>query len=286
MQRRWAVRLLAMTLAAAGARAIAAPPQRVVSLIPAVTEMLFAMGEGSRLIGVSSYDRYPPEVLRIKPVGGLLDPSAEAILSLKPDLVVVYATQVELKQRLERAGIPFFSYEHRALGDITSTIRAIGKRIESPSRADSLANDIEQRVAMIRASVARLKRPRTMLVFGREPDSLRNIVASGGYGFLHDMLDAAGGDDVFADIKQQSVQVSMEMILARRPEVIVELRYGGSVTSTGAVREMRAWDGLTAVPAVRSRRVHVLVGDEFVVPGPRVVDAIRKLARAIHPEIR
>ena len=283
---RWAVSLLVLTLAIVGARGFAASPRRVVSLIPAVTEMLFAMGEGGRLVGVSSYDRFPAEVSRIKAVGGLLDPSAEAILSLKPDLVVVYATQVELKERLERAGIPFFSYAHRTLSDITSTIRAIGARIESTSRAESLASDMERAIAMTRASVAGLNRPRTMLVFGREPDSLRNIVASGGYGFLHDMLEAAGGDDIFADVKQQSVQVSTEMMLARQPEVIVELRYGGSITSTDVTRETRAWDSLASVPAVKGRRVYVLVGDEFVVPGPRVVDAMRRLARTLHPEIR
>ena len=283
---RWAVSLLVLTLAIVGARGFAASPRRVVSLIPAVTEMLFAMGEGGRLVGVSSYDRFPAEVSRIKAVGGLLDPSAEAILSLRPDLVVVYATQVELKERLERAGIPFFSYAHRTLSDITSTIRAIGARIESTSRAESLASDMERAIAMTRASVAGLNRPRTMLVFGREPDSLRNIVASGGYGFLHDMLEAAGGDDIFADVKQQSVQVSTEMMLARQPEVIVELRYGGSITSTDVTRETRAWDSLASVPAVKGRRVYVLVGDEFVVPGPRVVDAMRRLARTLHPEIR
>jgi iron complex transport system substrate-binding protein len=283
---RWAASLLVLMLAIAGARGFAGSPRRVVSLIPAVTEMLFAMGEGGRLVGVSSYDRFPPEVSRIRAVGGLLDPSAEAILSLKPDLVVLYATQVELKERLERAGVPFFSYEHRTLTDITSTLRAIGARIESKSRADELAIDMERAIDTTRASVAGLKRPRTMLVFGREPDSLRNIAASGGYGFLHDMLEAAGGDDIFADLRQQSVQVSTEMILARQPDVIVELRYGGSITSTDARREIRAWENLASVPAVRAHRVYVLVGDEFVVPGPRVVDAIRRLARTLHPEIR
>ena len=88
-------------------------PYRIVSLIPAVTEMIFAMGEQSRIVGVSTYDRFPPAVEKIDRVGGLLDPNVEKILSLRPDLVIVYATQQELKQRLERAKIPFYSYEHR-----------------------------------------------------------------------------------------------------------------------------------------------------------------------------
>jgi iron complex transport system substrate-binding protein len=262
----------------------ATPPRRIVSLIPAVTEMIFAIGEGQRLVGVTSYDHFPPEVSRIARVGGLLDPDAERILALKPDLVVVYSTQVELKQRLVRAGIGYYSYEHRTLPDIMTTMRAIGARIGAADRANAAATDIERAIDAIRSSLPRAAHPRTMLVFERDPLSLRNIRASGGYGFLHDMLEAAGAQNVFADVKQQSVEVSTEMILARRPDIIIELWYGDSVTTVSVPRQ-QAWNALGAVPAVRDRRVYELVGDEFVVPGPRVVDATRRLARILHPEL-
>jgi iron complex transport system substrate-binding protein len=264
----------------------AAPPQRIVSIIPAVTEMIFAMGEGARVAGVSSFDAFPPEVSRLPRVGALLDPDVERMLSLKPDLVVLYATQSELKQRLDRASIPYYSYEHRALADITSTVRAVGARIGSPGRAEQLAAGIERAIAAVRTSVAQRPRPRTLLVFEREGSSLRNIYATGGYGFLHDMVEAAGGDDVFSDIKRQSVQATTELILSRRPDVIVELRYGDNVKVADIPREMQAWNALASIPAVKNHRVHVLVGDEYVIPGPRVADAIKRLANAIHPEAR
>jgi iron complex transport system substrate-binding protein len=262
----------------------AAPPRRIVSLIPAVTEMLFAIGDGPRLIGVTSYDHFPPEVSRIARVGGLLDPDVERILALKPDLVVVYNTQVELKQRLDRAGIAYYSYEHRALPDITATLRAIGARIGSAGRANAAAAEMERAIGAIRSGLSRAPHPRTMLVFERDRSSLRGIYASGGYGFLHDMLEAAGAQNVFADVKQQSVEVSTEMILARRPDVIIELWYGDSVNALDLPRQQQAWISLASVPAVRNRRVYELAGDEFVVPGPRVVDATRRLARTLHPE--
>jgi iron complex transport system substrate-binding protein len=266
-------------------RAAADPPLRIVSLIPAVTEMIFAMGDGGRMVGVSNYDRFPPEVDRIRKVGGLLDPDVEGIISLKPDLVVVYVTQKELIQRLERARIPYFNYEHRALPDITTTIRAVGTRIGSAARADAVAGEMERSLAAIRASSSPLPHPSTMLVFGRDPSSLRNVNASGGYGFLHDMLEIAGGRNVFGDIKRQSVQASTEMILTRRPEVIIELKYGDSLKAVDAPRELQAWDALASVPAVKNHRVTILVGDDFVVPGPRVVGATRKLAATLHPEV-
>jgi iron complex transport system substrate-binding protein len=261
----------------------AAPPQRIISMIPAVTEMLFAIGDGQRLVGVTSYDRFPPEVARIPRLGGLLDPNVERILALRPDLVVLYNTQVELKQRLDRAGIDYYSYEHRALADITTTLRTIGARIGSAERANAAAAGMEGAIAAIRKSVSGVPRPRTLLVFERDRSSLRNIYASGGYGFLHDMLDAAGGENVFADIKRQSVEVSTEMILARKPDVVIELWYGDLAKDLDLSRQPQVWNAVGSVPAVRTHRVYELAGDEFVVPGPRVVAATRRLAETLHP---
>jgi len=269
--------------AAAPVLAADTPPHRVISLIPAVTEMIFAIGDGSKLVGVSTYDRYPPDVQRIQRVGGLLDPNVEQILSLRPDLVVVYNTQQELKQRLERTHIPYFSYEHRGLADITQTMRAIGARLGSADAANRAASKIESDLEAIRRSVAGLPRPRTLLVFGREPGSLRGITASGGYGFLHDMLLVAGGDDVFGDVKKQSVEASTEMVLARHPDVIIELRYGDTAPVSDTETLVRQWDALPSVPAVSNHRVYVLTGDQFVVPGPRIVQATRELASVLHP---
>ena len=260
-------------------------PERIVSLVPAVTEMIFAMGDGARVAAVSNYDHFPAEVSRLPRVGGLLDPSVERILAAKPDLVIVYATQKELIERLDRARIPYFNYQHKALADIMTTIRSVGARIGSAARADAVAAEMDRALAEIRAKTAGLPHPATLLVFERDPASLRNVYASGGYGFLHDMLEIAGGRNVFAGVKQQAVQASTEMLLASKPDVIIELLYGDRLQPAGIATELRAWDALASVPAVRAHRVSALTGDEFVVPGPRVVEATRKLARAIHPDV-
>ena len=262
-----------------------ARPTRIVSLIPAVTEMIYAMGDGSRVAAVSNFDHFPADVDRLPRVGGLLDPSVERILAIKPDLVIVYATQKELIERLDRAGIPYFSYQHRALADIMTTIRAVGARIGSAARGDAVAAEMDRTLAGIRARTADLPHPATLLVFERDPGSLRNVYASGGYGFLHDMLEIAGGRNVFAGVKQQAVQASTEMLLTSKPDVIVELRYGDSLKNADIARELRAWDALASIPAVRTHRVSVLTGDEFVIPGPRLVEATLKLARVTHPDV-
>jgi iron complex transport system substrate-binding protein len=261
-----------------------APVRRIVSLVPAATEMLFAMGAGDRLVGVSTYDRFPPQVTKIPQVGGLLDPNVERVLSLRADLVIVYSSQTELRRQLERAHLTMFDYTHRGLADVTDTIRSLGRTVGVAARANAAADDIERQLAAIRQRVATRKRPRTLLVFGREPGTLRQVEASGGYGFLHDLLELAGGADVVGDIARESVQMSTEMILARAPEVIIELHYGRSLDQAALESERRVWNALPAIPAVRQERVHLLMGDEFVVPGPRVVLAAERFARTLHPE--
>jgi len=259
-------------------------PRRIISLVPATTEMLFAMGAGDRIAGVSNYDRFPPETARLPKVGGLLDPDVERLLSLKPDLVIVYDTQTDLKRQLERAQVPMFPYAHRGLPDITETMRALGARVGAKPTADAAAARVEQQLAAIGRRVAGRPRPKTLLVFGRELGALRRVTASGGYGFLHDVLELAGGADVLGDLRKQSVDMSAEMILARAPEVIIELHYGDAVKPENFDAERRVWDALPSVPAVRHKRVYLLDGSEFVVPGPRIVLAAERFARTLHPE--
>ena len=258
-------------------------PSRIISVVPAVTEMLFALGAGDRVVGVGSFDKFPPEVAALPRVGALLDPDLERILSLKPDLVVVYGSQADFRRQLERARISTFVYSHAGLADVPTTISELGERIGAAERAKGLVQDIRSRIEAVRQRVAGRPRPRTLIVFGRESLSLRGIYASGGYGFVHDMVTAAGGDNVFADVKQQSVQATSELILARRPDVILELRAEPFATDLQA-RERGVWNTLSSVPAVRAGRVYLVADPRTVVPGPRVGEGVEIIARVLHPE--
>jgi len=260
-----------------------AAPARVISLVPAVSEMLFAIGAGPQVVAVSSFDDYPPEVLKLPRVGALLDPDLERILSLRPDLVIVYESQVDLRRQLERASIPMFVYKHAALADITVTIRQLGARVAREEAAATSTRLIDAKLTEIRTKVAGRPRPKTLLVFGRDALALRGIYASGGFGFLHDMLTAAGGDNVFADVKQQSVQATSELILSRRPDVIIELR-SGSLPVDARRKEIAVWQALSSIPAVRTGRIDILSDPRTVVPGPRVAEGTELIARTLHPE--
>ena len=266
--------------APAGSRADRRPT--VVSLVPAVTEMLFAIGAGPQVVGVGSFDRWPPEVERLPRLGALLDPDVERILRLRPDVVVLHVSQKELLGQMERVGIRTFAHATGGLEDVARNMREIGAMVGRAAEADAAAGAIERRLGGIRERAAGRPRPRTLVVFGHDPGALRAIDASGGIGFLHDLVTLAGGENVFASERREGVRVSTEAIIAAAPEVILDLRYGQETLAEGeAARERGAWNALPAVPAVRTGRVHVLVGDRFVIPGPRLVDAARDIAAAL-----
>jgi iron complex transport system substrate-binding protein len=258
------------------------PAKRVVSLVPALTEMVFAVGAGESVVAVSSYDDYPPQVKSLPRVGALLDPDVERIIALRPDLVLLYGSQTDLMSQLSRASIPYFEYRHGGLANVTATIRAIGARTGRPAAAEAIASGIERRIAGVRQRTAAVAKPRVLLVFGRERGSLRNIYASGGRGFLHELLVAAGGVNVFADVAAESVQASSELILARAPEVIIEIRSTDIPSPRERDAEMNAWRTLGSLPAVRSNRLHLITGRDVGVPGPRVGDSAEEFVRLLH----
>lgn len=260
-----------------------ATPRRIVSLVPALTEMLFAIGAGPQVVGVSSFDQYPADVTALPRVGALLDPDTERILSLKPDLVITYGSQVDLQTQMRRASIATFDYRHGGLDHILITLRQLGTRIGRAAEANTVASGIEARIAAVRSRVAGKTRPRTLLVFSREPRALRNIYVSGGSGFLHDMLVVAGGVDVFDDVKRESVQATTETILARAPEVILEIRPDAIAPGKELDDEIATWSRLASVPAVRNKRIYFITGQQLTVPGPRVTDGIERMAKALHP---
>jgi len=274
--------MVAVLVAATSAQS--QPARRIVSLVPSLTETLFAIGAGSSVVGVGSFDTFPPEVARLPRVGALIDPDVERILSLKPDLVITYGSQTALEAQLARANIRTYSYRHGGVAEVMASIKGVGLASGHAGDADALVNRLNGQLNALRARVKGRARPRTLLVVDRQPGTLREIYASGGTGFLHDMLDAAGGDNVFADVKKESVQPSTETLLARAPQVILEVRAEGLIQPAAVATERNVWAALAALPAVRDGRIQFLSGSHLVVPGPRLVQGAEAFARVLHPD--
>jgi iron complex transport system substrate-binding protein len=258
-------------------------PARIVSLVPSLTEMLFAIGAGPQVVGVSSYDTYPPETKSRPRVGALLDPDVERIFSLRPDLVLTYGSQSTLEAQLARAGIRSFSYRHGGIDVVLGALRRLGAVTGHAAAADRKAEEIEAQLGAIRTKVRARDRPRVMLVFARPPGSLQQLYAAGGAGFLDDMLEIAGAVNVFADVDRESVQPSHETMIGRAPDLILEISGTRTISDADAARSREAWAALASIPAVKSGRIYFLSGDYLVIPGPRLPRAAEAFARAIHP---
>jgi iron complex transport system substrate-binding protein len=246
--------------------------------------MLFAIGAGPQVVAVSSYDDFPPEVQQLPRVGALLDPDLERILSLRPDLVITYGSQTELEAQFARTGIRTFSYRHGGIATVIETLRDLGNVTGQSAGAGRTIREIQGQLDAVRARVKNRPRPRTLLVFERQPKTLQGMYVSGGRGFLQEMLDIAGGANVFADVQRESVQPSHETLLMRAPAVILEVRATGLLAPAEVRQEQGVWSALASIPAVRNGRLHFLNADYLVVPGPRLGLATEVFARALHPD--
>jgi cobalamin transport system substrate-binding protein len=278
----------AVTFAQSNAPAAASQPvaaRRIVSLVPNVTEMLFAVGAGSQVVGVSSYEDFPPETKSLPRVGALLDPDVERIFSLRPDLVIVYGSQTQLEGQLSGAGIRVYPYRHAGVDNILQAIRDVGRLTGHAGDSDRVVRDLQSQLDDVRRRVRGRPRPRTMLVIGRDAAALRGVYASAGVGFLHELLDAAGGDDAFGDITREAAQPANETVIARAPQVIIEMHATEQPAAEVVQRERAVWNALSSVPAVRNNRVYLLYGSYLMAAGPRVGRAAEALARVLHPEV-
>ncbi|HKP86775.1 MAG TPA: cobalamin-binding protein [Blastocatellia bacterium] len=247
-------------------------PQRIVSLAPSVTETLFALGLGDRVVGVTSYCDYPPEAAEKEKVGDTLRPSIERIVALKPDLVVAStASQLEQFVRdLDKVGIPVYVSNPRDLEGVLRSIGMIGDITRAGDRAEGLTGDMRARVNAIESRMAGIKqRPKVLFVLGVEP-----LITVGGASFINEMISRAGGDSVSAGLDAEYPTFSLETAVASRPEVIF-FQAGGE--------KLPEW--LKGTPAARSGRVFHIDDNLLLRPGPRIVDGLEQMASRIHPEL-
>jgi iron complex transport system substrate-binding protein len=265
----------------------AAPPQRIVSTAPSATEMLYALGLGDRVVGVTTYCHYPPEATRKPKIGTYLYPNVETIVSLRPDLVVSEVAGVRRSERLSSLHLNVLEYNDATLAGIYDAIHRIGAAAGVPQRADALCARMRASLNAIRARVASLPRRRVLFLIGRTPGRLEDMIAVGRASYLNELTEIAGGENVFRDSPAAYAKIPLEELLARNPSVIVDM---GEMSETAHLTEaqqravVELWNRYPALAAVREHRVYPVDSDIFVVPGPRVVEAARALAHMLHPE--
>lgn len=252
---------------------------RIVSTAPSITETLFALGLGDEVVGVSNYCHYPPAANTKARVGQLLNPDVEAIVALHPDLVVVEQIPNHLQEQLQHLHIRSLVVAHNTIEDVLESDEKIARAAGEPAAGIRLNKSIEDSLGQVRTRTARLSKLKAVFVVGHSPGKLAGIFVAGKKTYLSELLQIAGAENVFDDAKALYPQVSLEEILSRNPDVIVEMAEPQKKEDL-----LRLWARESNLRAVQMHHVFTVPSELFVVPSPRVTEAARYLAHVLHPE--
>jgi len=263
-------------LAWSGNAASESIPRRIVSLAPSITETVFALGFGNRLVGVTSHCDYPAEAKRLPKIGDFMSPSLEVIAAKQPDLVigVTGATDPARAREIERLGIKITLVSVSSVSEILSSFKRIAALLGDPDAGATLVEKITAQFGKVKRRIAPAPRRSTLLAVG-----LRPLVAVGGKNFLDELITLAGGENIAGNASQPWLNLPDEYVVAKAPQVIIQAGMGSD-----ASRPTRQWSDLKSIPAVKERRVYTYNSDKILRPGPRIGEGLEEIARLIHPE--
>ena len=273
--------LFALCLVAASSSAREVGPQRIVSLLPSLTEMVFAVGAGDRVVGVTTFCTYPEDAGSRMKVGGYVPSSMslERIVGLRPDLVLSSGDlQMPAVQQLRQLGL---RVEIVAAPDVAGTlegIRRVGALVGRSSEAEAVVAGLQAELEDLKqrfGEIPREKRPRVFYEVWHDP-----LMTAGGGSFISELIELAGGNSLFHDVEREYFQVSFEEVVARRPEVILGAEIQGGMGDLDTLTEQPGWRDL---PAVKEGRIFAIDGDIVSRPGPRLGQALRLMAERLHP---
>jgi iron complex transport system substrate-binding protein len=260
-----------------------AQPRRIVSAAPAITETLFALGLGDRVVAVTDYCRYPAEAIAKPKIGGYTQPNIEAIAALRPDLVIIERNPIQLGPKLEAMKLKVLEIPAQTIADIPRMITAVAAGTGAEAAGAKLAQNINRELDEIRRKTNSRPRRRVLFVVGRSANSLEGMMAVGGSSYLNDLISVAGGVNIFEKAVAAYPRISLEQVIGSNPDVILDM---GDMAQTAKVTEdhKRRAVALWKRHPVLNARVFAIASDVYVVPGPRIAQAAREFARMLHPE--
>ena len=252
-------------------------PRRVIALAPNITEMVYRVGAGNLLVARTDYCLYPAAADSLPTVGAYLNPDFEKMVALQPDLVL-HLPSPDLGQRLRALGFRTAVLPNETIAEILAGMIELGELIGHENEAAEAVQGIRDTLALVRERSSEL-REKAMIVIGREAGSLRGLYAAGQETYLSEILNLCGAENVFADVDLRYFDVSQEDLIARNPDLILELRIVDQA-KRAAMRQsqLRDWQQLPVLQAVKSQQIYLLMERFFLIPGPR----ISKIAMAFY----
>ncbi len=260
-------------------------PQRIVSLSPAVTEIIYELGAQDRLVGATDFCNYPPAATQIPRVGGVVNPNFELMVALKPDLIIHQDDNFNLDKHARTLGIKSLPVTLVNLESIQESILIIGKALGADPAAQKLLQRIQNGVRFYENKLKGQKRKSVFFIFDDNQNALRDLFAVGKGTFLDQLLTVAGGDNILTDSFVPYPKVSKEYVVKTSPEVIIELHPGAERARDYKEQSKRDWQRFPTVTAVKNGNIRFIDDSVMVIPGPRVLEIVDHLARAVHPEL-
>ncbi|NWF92491.1 MAG: cobalamin-binding protein [Syntrophaceae bacterium] len=257
---------------------LSSSPQRIISLAPNITEILFGLGLDQEVVGVSIHCNFPEKARTKVRVGSLISLDFERIVSLKPDLVIATGAgnTRDMVERLERLGLPTYVIFPKNFDDVLKSIDHLGKVVGREKQAAGIIQGMERRRQRVVELIRGIRRPKIFLQIGEIP-----MITVGRQSFGDDLIRLAGGENIAGEEKEMYPRLGMEEILKRSPEVIVI----SSMNPRGDyLRILREWSRWKMIPAVKNGRVHIIDSDLIDRPSPRMIDGLEEIARILHPE--
>lgn len=261
------------------------PPQRIISLSPGITEILFALGLGEQVVGVTDFCAYPEKAKSLPKIGGLLNPNYETLITLKPDLIIHQPNSHKIETFVEKLGIRSLAISMLSLEQIFSSIKTIGIATNREKAADQLIQSMNDKLDFHRKRLAQVSQKSVLLVLGISNDSMRDLYGVGPKTYLGEMLALAGGRNILAKTKGQYPKVSKEFIIYESPEIIIEVGPKDILSREASKKRRQGWERFSTIRAIKNKNIHFIGTDYVLIPGPRLLNIIDDFVKAIHPEI-
>src|SRR5215469_2103340 len=278
-------RFFSLTILLASFAIAADVPRRIVCLSPDLTEMIYGVGAFSRVVGVSNYDAWPPEVEKLPRLGALHSPSLEKLTALRPDLVIVNNAQAPfVEDTLKQLGLQVLTTSNRSIQEVYDAMKEIGRATGKEQGAAALVTSTREGLDRVARRTARLQRVRVALVVDRTPGTLRDLYEATDGSFLAELVGIAGGRIAFPAVKTGYTKLSKEDLLVSDPDVILDFVHGPQGRFAGDPSE--AWKEMPELRAVRTRRVYPVIEDYVPHASQRIVQTAELFAKLIHPEAK
>jgi len=260
-------------------------PQRIISMSPSITEFLFEMGVGDRVVGVTNFCVYPEEACKLPKIGGLLNPSVETWITLKPDLVIHQETSHRLKANAENLGIPTLSVDMENLDRIYDSVMKMGRALDCEDAARKVVARLKAGINRYKQKLAGREKKTALLLLGDTAARDRDLYAVSHIAFLGELLELAGGRNIIRDTAAPYPKINKEYIIEQSPQVIIEAGPAAKMTEEEKTRRLEEWRRFPTVRAVAEGNIHFIGADYILIPGPRLLNILDHFARALHPDL-